>query len=170
MFRDPATVQAVNATNGDLQANTQFKQVSVTDKAGATIMDQWTGLMALATKRQVAGARFKSESNLCGTAAMDINVITWPERGKINMMHSDSRVKEPVGLATTSVPDPCLSTYLSPRLREEPFLWGYSVAAACSFSLLSQSVATASASAIPWAAVATFWGGRGKGLNHHTHM
>ena len=36
------------------------------------------------------------------------------------MMHSDSRVKEPVGLATTSVPDPCLSTYLSPRLREEP--------------------------------------------------
>ena len=120
MFRDPATVQAVNATNGDLQANTQFKQVSVTDKAGATIMDQWTGLMALATKRQVAGARFKSESNLCGTAAMDINVITWPERGKINMMHSDSRVKEPVGLATTSVPDPCLSTYLSPRLREEP--------------------------------------------------
>ena len=120
MFRDPATVQAVNATNGDLQANTQFKQVSVTDKAGATIMDQWTGLMALATKRQVAGARFKSESNLCGTAAMDINVITWPERGKINMMHSDSRVKEPVCLATTSLPDPCLSTYLSPRLREEP--------------------------------------------------
>lgn len=42
------------------------------------------------------------------------------------------------------------------------FLWGYSVAAACSFSLLSQSVATASASAIPWAAVATFWGGRGE--------
>lgn len=36
------------------------------------------------------------------------------------MMHSDSRVKEPVCLATTSLPDPCLSTYLSPRLREEP--------------------------------------------------
>ena len=121
MFRDPATVQAVNATNGDLQANTQFKQVSVTDKAGATIMDQWTGLMALATKRQVVRTRFKSESNLCGTAAMDRNVVAWPERGKINMMHSDSRVKEPVCLATTSLPDPCLSTYLSPRLREEPF-------------------------------------------------
>ncbi|MGB5143924.1 MAG: hypothetical protein WBO22_10640, partial [Shewanella indica] len=42
------------------------------------------------------------------------------ERGKINMMHSDSRVKEPVCLATTSLPDPCLSTYLSPRFREEP--------------------------------------------------
>ena len=39
------------------------------------------------------------------------------------MMHSDSRVKEPVCLATTSLPDPCLSTYLSPRFREEPFLW-----------------------------------------------
>src|SRR5574344_1176010 len=51
---------------------------------------------------------------------MNRNVITWPERGKINMMHSDSRVKEPVCLATTSLPDPCLSTYLSPRLREEP--------------------------------------------------
>ena len=38
------------------------------------------------------------------------------------MMHSDSRVKEPVCLATTSLPDPCLSTYLSPRFREEPFL------------------------------------------------
>ncbi len=37
------------------------------------------------------------------------------------MMHSDSRVKEPVCLATTSLPDPCLSTYLSPRFREEPF-------------------------------------------------
>ncbi len=36
------------------------------------------------------------------------------------MMHSDSRVKEPVCLATTSLPDPCLSTYLSPRFREEP--------------------------------------------------
>ncbi|WP_206769994.1 hypothetical protein, partial [Aeromonas veronii] len=44
------------------------------------------------------------------------------ERGKINMMHSDSRVKEPVCLATTSLPDPCLSTYLSPRFREEPKL------------------------------------------------
>jgi hypothetical protein len=52
---------------------------------------------------------------------MNRNVITWPERGKINMMHSDSRVKEPVCLATTSLPDPCLSTYLSPRFREEPF-------------------------------------------------
>lgn len=39
------------------------------------------------------------------------------------MMHSDSRVKEPVGLATTSVPDPCLSTYLSPRFREEPIFF-----------------------------------------------
>ena len=38
------------------------------------------------------------------------------------MMHSDSRVKEPVCLATTSLPDPCLSTYLSPRFREEPFV------------------------------------------------
>ena len=124
MFRDPATVQAVNATNGDLQANTQFKQVSVTDKAGATIMDQWTGLMALATERLVIGARLKSQCNLFGTAAMNRNVITWPERGKINMMHSDSRVKEPVCLATTSLPDPCLSTYLSPRFREEPnFIW-----------------------------------------------
>ncbi|MGU5664344.1 hypothetical protein, partial [Aeromonas sanarellii] len=28
-------------------------------------------------------------------------------------------------LATTSLPDPCLSTYLSPRFREEPFLWGH---------------------------------------------
>ena len=36
-------------------------------------------------------------------------------------MHSDSRVKVPVCLATTSLPDPCLSTYLSPRFREEPF-------------------------------------------------
>ena len=120
MFRHPATVQAVNATDGDLQVNTQFKQVSVTDKAGAAIVDQWTGLMALATKRQVVSTRFKSESNLSGTAAIDRNVVAWPERGKINMMHSDSRVKEPVGLATTSVPDPCLSTYLSPRFREEP--------------------------------------------------
>ena len=40
------------------------------------------------------------------------------------MMHSDSRVKEPVCLATTSLPDPCLSTYLSPRFREEPKKWG----------------------------------------------
>ena len=32
-------------------------------------------------------------------------------------------MKEPVCLATTSLPDPCLSTYLSPRLREEPFLF-----------------------------------------------
>lgn len=84
-------------------------------------MDQWTGLMALATQRQVIGARLKSQCNLFGTAAMNRNVITWPERGKINMMHSDSRVREPVCLATTSLPDPCLSTYLSPRFREEPF-------------------------------------------------
>jgi hypothetical protein len=51
-------------------------------------MDQWTGLMALATQRQVMGARLKSQCNLFGTEAMDRNVITWPERGKINMMHS----------------------------------------------------------------------------------
>jgi hypothetical protein len=40
-------------------------------------------------------------------------------------MHSDSRVKVPVCLATTSLPDPCLSTYLSPRFREEPFFSCY---------------------------------------------
>jgi hypothetical protein len=31
MFRHPAAVQAVNATDGDLQANPQFKQIAVTD-------------------------------------------------------------------------------------------------------------------------------------------
>ena len=58
-------------------------------------------------------------------------VVVWVYRQKrrslartrpINIMHSDNRGREPVCLATTSVPVPWLSTYLSSRLRGELYI------------------------------------------------
>src|SRR5690606_24389738 len=68
-------------------------------------MNQRAGLTTTPAPGDGAGLRLEiDQQGVVGGWATGYSVIAWPESGKINRMHGDSRDRWMVGLATTNLP------------------------------------------------------------------
>jgi hypothetical protein len=82
-----------------------IEQIAVTDMANTPIMDQGAWFKTAPTTRQPRGEWFQGKrQGVFGAVAAGYDGVAWPESGKINRMHGDSRAQGLVCLATANLP------------------------------------------------------------------
>src|SRR5690606_3103720 len=88
-----------------LQQDTLIEQIAVTNQANPALVNQRAELAATPAPGHGTGLRLElDQQGVVGGWATGYGVIAWPESGKINRMHGDSRDRWMVGLATTNLP------------------------------------------------------------------
>ncbi|MDT4824333.1 hypothetical protein FQZ97_575800 [compost metagenome] len=104
-LRHAPAAEAVEATHRQLQQHPLVQQVTLAHLAHAPLVDQRAGLVAAATHRQTRGLGLQADQQRVGIGlATGNDVVAWPESGKINRMHGDSRGWGLVCLATANLP------------------------------------------------------------------
>ena len=92
MLGHSPTRQAIHSAYRESQLDALIEQIPVTNEANASVMDQRAGLLAATTAWKVGCSGFEGQREVFfDRMAAGYNVIAWPERGKINRMHGDSR-------------------------------------------------------------------------------
>jgi hypothetical protein len=82
-----------------------IEQITVTDMADTPIVDQGTWFKTAPATRQHRREWFQGKrQGVFGAVAAGYDGVAWPESGKINRMHGDSRAQGLVGLATANLP------------------------------------------------------------------
>src|SRR5690606_15672891 len=83
---------AIDSAHGHLQQDTLIEQIAVTNQANPALVNQRAELAATPASGHGTGLRLElDQQGVVGGWATGYGVIAWPESGKINRMHGDSR-------------------------------------------------------------------------------
>lgn len=117
MLTDAATVQAVHTADRNLQLDTRIEQIAIPYMADTPIMDQRAWCKTATTARQLGCERLESQREDVFDVLMAGNDgVAWPESGKIDRMHDDSRAQGLVCLVTANLPEFLTVNYLFPAI------------------------------------------------------
>src|SRR5690606_36303039 len=101
----PPAAEAIDSADGHLQQDTLITQIAVTTQAKPALMNKRAESVATSAVANGTALRLElDQRGVVGGWATGCGVIAWPESGKINRMHGDSRDRWMVGLATTTLP------------------------------------------------------------------